>query len=145
MEKKDLIELREALSKLNNEERKQRDLYQKALHNIDIEKGPIIEGPPIGYASIDKPNLGYYDNEAILGEIPQATMYEYLEKIFNTTPNSYCLEYYGTKIRKKKFLKIVDELSKKYSKMGIGKWDIVSMISVTTPELIYTIYALNKI
>ena len=72
-------------------------------------------------------------------------MYEYLEKIFNTTPNSYCLEYYGTKIRKKKFLKIVDELSKKYSKMGIGKWDIVSMISVTTPELIYTIYALNKI
>lgn len=145
MEKQDLIELREALNKLNNEERKQRDLYQKALHNIDIEKGPIIEGPPIGYASIDKPNLGYYDNEAILGEIPQATMYEYLEKIFNTTPNSYCLEYYGTKIRKKKFLKIVDELSKKYSKMGIGKWDIVSMISVTTPELIYTIYALNKI
>ena len=45
--------------KVSEEEKKQRDLYLKKLSN------GTLQGPPVGYPSIDKSWLKYYDDESI--------------------------------------------------------------------------------
>ncbi len=54
MKKEDLIALKEKISNLNEEEKKQRDLYLRGISSGDIQ------GPMTGYASVDKPWLKYY-------------------------------------------------------------------------------------
>ena len=55
---------------LDVNEQKLRDLYLRKLALGEIQ------GPPTGYASIDKPWLKYYKDNVIKAQIPECTMYE---------------------------------------------------------------------
>ena len=59
MTKEELIRLKEDIAALSEEDIKERDLYLRGLSNGDIQ------GPPVGYPSIDKPWLKYYSEEDI--------------------------------------------------------------------------------
>lgn len=55
------------------------------------------------------------------------------------------INYFGTKITYRNFIKKINEASRKFLSMGVKKYDIVTIISANIPEALYAFYALNKI
>ena len=60
MNKEDLLAYKQKLSKLSEEEQRERNLYLRRLALGEIQ------GPSVGYASIDKSWLKYYTEDNIL-------------------------------------------------------------------------------
>lgn len=135
----ELKEYREKLSKLSEEEKKQRDLYLKKLSD------GTIQGPPTGYPSIDKQWLKYYEDNDIKQDIPKMSAYNYMviNNIKNLNKNA--LNFYGIKITYGELLKNIDKIMKSLIALGVKKGDIVTLAMASTPEMVYLFYALNRI
>lgn len=139
MTKEDLIELKDKISKLSNEDKKKRDLY---LRGIATGK---IQGPSTGYVSIDKPWLKFYKESDLELDLPRVSAYQYMMLNNAEYPEDIAINYFNHKINYKSFFKKIDEVAKALVASGVQKGDIVSICSITTPEVIYLFYALNKI
>ncbi|MBE6752085.1 MAG: acyl--CoA ligase [Ruminococcaceae bacterium] len=98
-----------------------------------------------GYPSIDKPWLKYYSEEAINAKLPECTIYEYLWENNKDHLNDVALNYYGRKFTYKQVFEGIDKATKSFSALGVKKGDIVIVCTVNTPEMIYTLYALNRL
>lgn len=122
-------------------------LNEQKLRNLHLRKLALgeIQGPPTGYASIDKPWLKYYSEESLTKDLPKQTLYEHILERNQKNLETYALNYFGKRITYKELFKKIDDVSKSFLKMGIKKGDVVSFCMPTTPETIYAIYALNKI
>ena len=55
------------------------------------------------------------------------------------------LNYFGNKITFRQLFKNIDIAYQKYTNLGINEKDTVSICGVCTPEIVYTIYALNRL
>ncbi len=139
MNKEELIALKEKLSKLSEEEKKQRDLY---LRDLALGK---IQGPMTGYASIDKPWLKFYPKKAIVSDIPKLKAIDYIYERNHKFPNQIALSYFGKNITYSEFFDKVDMTAAAFKKKGVKKGEIVTMAMATTPEMVYILYGLNKI
>ena len=137
MKKEDLIKLKEKISKLSEEEQKLRNIYLRKIANSELY------GPIIGKSSIDKPWLKYFLEEDIFKECPSMSMYEYLYKKNKENLNLIALNYFGNKITFKKLFENIKIAYQKYANLGINENDTVSICGICTPEVVYTIYALN--
>ena len=141
MTKEQLIELKEKLSKLSEEEKKQRDQYLRQLATGEIQ------GPPTGYASIDKPWLKYYTEEQVSQDMPQMSIYRYLYE--NNKAYHYlgrtALSYYGRKITFYELFQKIEETAKALKAMGVKENEIVTISMPNTPEAVYLLYAISKI
>ncbi len=98
-----------------------------------------------GYPSIDKPWLKYYSEEAINASVPECTIYEYLWENNKKHLNDVAIVYMGKKIKYAELFDNIDMLASAFDKYGIGDGDIVTVISPSIPEVIYSFYAINKI
>lgn len=98
-----------------------------------------------GYPSIDKPWLKYYDEEAINTPLPKCTMYRYMWEKNKDYPADIAFRYFGTKITYGDLLEKIKRTAKAFAAMGIVSGDMVTIMSMHTPETIYCIYALNYI
>ena len=98
-----------------------------------------------GYPSIDKPWLKYYSEEAIHTLLPEKTLYGYLYENNRNNMESVALNYYGKRISYKDFFEHIKETADAFAAIGIKKGDMVTILSLITPETIYCIYALNYI
>ena len=98
-----------------------------------------------GYPSIDKPWLKYYNPEALNFQIPDCSMYEYLYDCNKDSLNHTALNYFGRKIRYKKLFENIDKVATALQSNGVKKGDIVSVCTLTSPETIYLLYAINKV
>lgn len=134
-----LKEYREKLSKLSEEEKKQRDLYLKKM-----SKGEL-QGPLTGYSSIDKQWLKYFDDYDIKQDIPKISAYDYMVINNNSNLEKNALNYYGMKITYGKLLKEIDKVTRALINLGVKKSDIVTLAMANTPEMVYLFYALNRI
>lgn len=134
----DLREYQAENAKLTEEEKKKRDLYLKKLAN------GTIAGPLTGVPSIDKPWLKYHNDEAILCDIPQKTIYQNLYDNSQAFFDETALDYYGRKITYRELFKNIDKVAKCLKGCGLKNGDIITLLSVTTPEAIYLFYAANK-
>ncbi len=132
-------QLKEKLSKLTREEEKLRNIYLRKLSTGEFQ------GPPVGYASIDKPWLRFYPEKLINFELPEKTVYDFALEANKDNMEQIALEYFGNKVLYKDFFKKVAEVEKAFRKMGIQKGDTVSFCVPTLPETFYAFYALNKI
>ena len=106
---------------------------------------PIAEQKLTGYPSIDKPWLKYYSEEAINSALPECTIYEYLWQNNKDHLDDIALNYFDRKITYGELFENIDKAACAFSAIGVKPGDIVSGISVTTPEIVYSFYALNKI
>ena len=138
MTKEELIELKEYLSSLSEEEKIQRNKY---LRKIALGE---IEGPMTGYPSIDKPWLKYYPENSLDKVVPKMTAYRFVREKCRYRKGT-ALNYFGKKISYDKLFENIDNVAKSFKKIGIGKGDIITMAMPSTPEMIYVFYALNKI
>lgn len=139
MTSEELKKYKEKLLKLTNEQKLKRDLElkEKAIKNMNESL--------TGYASIDKPWLKYYSNDKILEEPNHMTCYEELLHYNKDNFNDIALVYFGRKITYSELFDNIDKTAKSLTNIGVKKGDIVTICSITTPEIIYSFYALNKI
>ena len=98
-----------------------------------------------GYPSIDKPWLSYYSEEAIRTPLPKKTLFRYLYECNETNMNSIALNYFGSRITYQEFFEHIKDTADAFAAVGIKRGDIVTILSLITPETIYCIYALNYI
>ena len=89
------------------------------------------------YHSYDKvrPHLDY----------PNCSAYKLLEDTAKKYPNYIAYEYFGKKVKFKKFIKKIDKAAKAFKALGVNYQDVVCVCMPNTPEGIISFYALNKI
>lgn len=98
-----------------------------------------------GYPSIDKPWLKYYSEETINAPLPECTIYEYIWEKNKGQLDNTALNYFDYKITYRELFDNIEKTAKAFTGIGVKHGDIVVMTTVTTPETIYMIYALNRI
>ena len=120
---------------------------EKRIRELYLRKLAIgeIQGPPTGKASIDKPWLKYYSEHQLNEEILNVSCYENMYQNNKGHLDDIAFEYYGNKITYRELFENIDKTAKALIHNGVKKGDIVTIASITTPEIMYLFYALNKI
>lgn len=95
--------------------------------------------------SVEKPWMKYYSEEVKSLPYPQKTAYRYMTESNADRQNEVAINYYGNKITHATLKKNIDETANAFAAIGVKQGDIVSFLSVATPETIYCVYALNKL
>lgn len=98
-----------------------------------------------GYPSIDKPWLKYYTDDAINTEMPGCTAYEYLWESNRDCLSNIALNYVGNRISFSKVFDNIEKTALAFQNVGVKAGDIVVFTTVTTPETIYSFYALSRL
>lgn len=92
-----------------------------------------------------KPWLKYYSEESLASTLPKCSAYQYIKQINERYPKQVALSYYGKDIKYKEFFEQVDKCADAFYAIGIRENQTVSILSVSVPETVFAIYALNKI
>lgn len=92
-----------------------------------------------------KPWRKYYSRESLSAEVPECTAYQYLKKMNKLYTEQTALCYYGRNISFKELFKRIDECADAFLGLGVKNGDIVSLLTVSVPETVVAIYALNKL
>lgn len=95
--------------------------------------------------SVEKPWMKYFPEEVRNLPIPRTTAYRFMTESNVHRQNAVAINYYGNKITHATLKKNIDETANAFAAAGVKQGDIVSFLSVATPETIYCIYALNKL
>ena len=98
-----------------------------------------------GYPSVDKPWLKYYSEEAINAPLSECTIFEYMRNKHLNHLDWIALNYFDRKITYRELFEKIEKTAKAFVAMGVKRGDIVVTATVTTPETIYILYALNCI
>ena len=98
-----------------------------------------------GYPSIDKPWLKYYSEEAINAPLPKGSMFDFLHSSNKEHLGEIALKYYGTDITYSTLFENVELTAQSFADIGVKKNDVILFFTVSMPEVIYSIYGLNKI
>lgn len=98
-----------------------------------------------GYASIDKPWLKFYSEEAINAPLPQCSMYEYLSQKIKGREKLPAVDFFGAKLSYGELIKEIDRAAAAFHELGIRAGETVTICAITTPEIICAIYGLNKL
>lgn len=98
-----------------------------------------------GFASIDKPWLKYYDIKPEEAEIPNDNLYEFIYNNNKRHLDDTAINYYHRKITYRELFANVERLTDEFINLEIKKGDIVSICSLTTPEMLYSFLALSRI
>lgn len=142
MKNEEIIKYKEKLSKLSEEEWVERNKY---LRNLSL--GNLL-GPNTAYLSIDKPWLKYYSEAALEATVPRMTAYQYMcYRCYENDDNlnNAAISYFGKKISFKEYISKIDDTARSLYNLGIGKGDIITVMSVCNPEIEILLYALNKL
>lgn len=97
---------------------------------------------------LKKPNAPwnkYYTKEEKNLKVPDKTIYELLLESSQEYASLVAINYFGTKITFKNFIKEIDKVACSFKSQGIRKGDIVTICMPNTPEALICFYALNKI
>ena len=98
-----------------------------------------------GYPSIDKPWLRYYPQENIGMEYPNCNLYDYIWERNKNYQTNNAIEFFGNHITYKKLFEEINNLTDSFWTAGVREGDVVTFIAITSPEIIYSIYALNRL
>ena len=134
-----LLEYRDKVAKLSEKEKVLINLYIKKISDGELY------GPMTGFSSLDKPQFKYYEEENIGKKAPKKNMYNFMREYNIRHLDDDLILYFNRRIKVREVFEKIDELERSFRKMGVKKGDKVSICSVTVPETIFTIYALNKI
>ena len=127
------------IKNLELNEQKLRDLY---LRDLALGK---IQGPPTGYASIDKPWLKNYPEQLIMLERKKYNkIVDLLQDVWQDA-NEIMINYYDEEITRKVFFENIDKVAKSLKELGYKKGDFLPISLEDTPEFLYLLLAAEKI
>jgi len=95
--------------------------------------------------SEEKVWLKYLPESCRTAEIPEQTIYDFIKEICQRRPDGKAIYYYGTSVTYGEMMKKIDKVAEAYYALGVREGDYVSFLTVTLPEAIYSMYALNKL
>ena len=98
-----------------------------------------------GYPSVDKPWMKYYTEEAINAKLPECTLFELLWQNNKDHLEDISINYYGRKFTYGQMFEGIEKAAKSFSALGVKKGEIVIVCTVNTPEMVYALYALNRL
>ncbi len=98
-----------------------------------------------GYPSVDKPWLKYYSQEAINEPLPECTMYEYLWENNKDHLEDVALTYFNKQITYGEMFAMIDKTARAFRSIGVKSGDVVTVLMLNQPEMVYMLYGLNKI
>lgn len=104
-----------------------------------------IDSSLSGYPSVDKPWLKYFPKEYINAQMPKCTMYEMIYNNNQDNLSGTALNYFGKKTSYEQFFQNIDTVARSFLAYGVRAGDVVTVVSLTTPVAITTLYALNRI
>lgn len=81
----------------------------------------------------------------IINKYPECSMFEYLKQTAQKYPDNIALVFQGKKTTYRKLINQIETAAKSLVSIGIKSGDIISVISINTPEVLIMIYAANKI
>ena len=139
MKREDLIEYKNKLSKLSIQEQKLRNLYLKKITDSKIY------GPMLGYASIDKPWLQFYDEKIFDAVVPNMSAYEFMIESNISNLENVALYYFGKKYNYEQLNKMILQVESSFRSLDVQKGDVVTVAIPNIPENVFIFYALNKI
>ncbi len=87
----------------------------------------------------------YYKEQDLNFKIPNISMYEQVKRSAMKYPTYTAYQYFGKKTTYRKFLSQIDKTSKSFQSLGIKKGDIVTLCMPNIPEVLISLYALNKL
>ena len=89
----------------------------------------------------------YYKKSIMDIKLEDENIYQHMKKSISEhrCRNKVAINYYGTHITYDAFVKKIDNCAKKFLKLGVKKFDIVTILSANIPEALIAFYALNKI
>lgn len=138
MKLEDLEQLKNKINKLNDKELKKRDKY---LQDLSIGN---IQGPLLGYQSIDKQWLKYYDLDTI-DICEKRTVYQGMYEHNKNNLTDLAIEYFFSKISFQKLFFNIEQTAKSFEENGIKRGDFVTICAPGIPETVYSFYALSKL
>lgn len=93
------------------------------------------------YASQAKPWLKYYDQKFIDQTLPALSAFEYVCQRSKNHLNDTALDYYGRKFAYADLIVNVKKTAAALRGVGVKKGDIITVVSIMTPEIIALFYA----
>ena len=87
----------------------------------------------------------YYQDGEMDIEIPDINMYDQIKKSSRLYPDNFAYEYFGKRVKFKKFIKKIDKCAIAFKTLGIRKGNIVTICLPNVPEALIVVYALNKL
>ena len=97
------------------------------------------------YASVARPWLKYYDEKYITQAPPACSAFELICRNNRSHLGDTALEYYGRRIRFADLIVQVKKTAAALRALGVQQGDIITVVSVMTPEVIYSFYAADMI
>lgn len=103
---------------------------------------PMMEdGKEPVYASKAKPWLKYYDEKYIHQSVPECSAFALVCRNNERHLGDTALEYYGRKFSYADLIVQIKKTAAALQALGVKKGDIITVVSVMTPEVVYTFYA----
>ena len=97
------------------------------------------------YASQARPWLKFYDQKYIDQTLPTCSAFDYVCQQNKNRLGEAALNYYGRKFTYADFIVNVKKTAAALRGVGVKKGDIITVVSVMTPEVIYAFYAADLI
>lgn len=97
------------------------------------------------YASQTRPWLRYYDQKYIDQALPECSAFDFVRTRNKDRLMSTAMEYYGRKFTYADLIVNVKKTAAAFRALGVKKGDIITVVSVMTPEVIYAFYAADRI
>ena len=97
------------------------------------------------YASQARPWLKYYDKKYLEQKLPEMTAFDYVCHQNKNRLGEVALDYYGRVFTYADLMVNVKKTAAAFRGLGVKKGDIITVVSVMTPEVIYAFYAADLI
>ena len=95
------------------------------------------------FPSVERPWLRHYSPEAVSMEIPERTLFRYIEEKNKDYPDGVVYRYYGNAITYGTLFQEIRRAARALKKAGVKAGDLVTIQSMHTPETIYLYYAVS--
>lgn len=139
MENENKIGYADKIFSLNEEDRKQRELYLKGLANGSIQ------GPPTNIPFIDQKWVSNYNDNTITESVPHMSMIDFLYENNKDNLNDIALIFENKQITYGELFEKVDEYAQALMGHGYKEQDVIALPLPSTPESVFLFYAINKI
>ena len=95
--------------------------------------------------SEEKVWMKYYANDVVQQPVPKTTAYSYLKKENESHLDNHALNFMGAKTTYRELIANIEACANAFSSLGVKQGDLVSFLTIATPDSIAALYALNKL
>ena len=122
-----------------------RSVFCRAVCPPGFFKGEIILNEMKHLPSAEKPWMQFFTEEARKAELPKESIYQHMRKINEDHLEDIAIRYFKNRISYGKLLREIDQAAAAFQSLGVKKGDIVTFCTITIPEFVVSLYALNKL